>query len=141
MSRPISEMNARLVWFFGPSCAGKATLIREVAADLTHPLSTHLALEAPIKVCAVSLDVDGRSVLGQTIRDQLRPGLTLLIKGQSSDISSPERRVPLRLAADLPGSQHDVLVVWADPAELDRRALVRADERPSERDYWLQHHW
>ena len=30
-------MNARLVWFFGRSCAGKATLIREVVADLPRP--------------------------------------------------------------------------------------------------------
>ncbi|MGO8877210.1 MAG: hypothetical protein ACLQNG_15780 [Acidimicrobiales bacterium] len=130
-------MNARLVWFFGPSCAGKATLIREVAADVTHPLSRHLALEAPVETCAASLDTGGRSVLDQTIRDQLRPGLTMLIKGQSSDIWTPERRVPLQLAGDLLGSRHDVVVVWADPAELDRRALVRADERPREREYWM----
>jgi hypothetical protein len=64
----------------------------------------------------------------------------MLIKGQSSDIWAAERRVPLQLAGDFPGSHHDVVVVWADPAELDRRALVRADERSSERDYWLQHH-
>lgn len=140
MSDPIAATNARLVWFFGPSCAGKATLIREVAVDLDHPLSTHLLLESPVEICAASLEVEGRPFLGQTIRDQLRPGFTLLVKGQSSDIKTPQRQVPRQLAVELPGSRHDVVVVWADPTELDRRALLRAEERPAERDYWLRHH-
>jgi ABC-type cobalamin transport system ATPase subunit len=101
VSNLTAESTARLVWFLGPSCAGKTTLIGDVAGDLGHPLSLHLARQTPVEVCAASLEVEGRSVLGKTIHDQLRPSLTLLVKGQSSDISSPERRVPRQLAEDL----------------------------------------
>ena len=82
----------RLIWFFGPSAAGKGTLVRAVATDAAHPLRKHLALGERVEVCAASLDkeVARERVVGviglsrSTVRRHALPRPRLELGGQRS---------------------------------------------------------
>jgi hypothetical protein len=122
----------QLIWFFGPSAAGKETLVRRVARNAHDPLRQHLALAGRVEVCAESLDKEvARWRLAEVLtRCPLSDGETLLVKGQSADIwddREPSLRIPEQLAAALPTCTQKVVFVWAR-AEQTRSKMPRAGD-------------
>lgn len=121
-------MAGRLIWFFGPSTAGKETLIVAIAEGRDHALRTHLKVGAKVGVCTQSLKTEHRDKLADAIVERDRQGLTQLIKGQSADIWD-DREPQLHVPGDarLRDCQQEVVFVWAPPNELHRRCVQRAE--------------
>ena len=126
-------MIERSIWFFGPSAAGKCTLIRAIESDQAQPLRVQLQLGSAVELCTESLDGGmSRDRLAAAIVRHHRSGLAQLIKGRSRDIwdEFPQLDVPGQLARLLPNCQQELLFIWAHPAELSRRCRGRAPSRP-----------
>jgi hypothetical protein len=117
-------MGSRLIWFFGPSAAGKDTLIHATAGERDHPVRTNLHLGGEVEVCEQSLNNDHRDGLAAVIAERTRPEVPLLLKGQTSDMS--ERHTPQKFKR-LPEYEQQIVFVWADPSELARRCAIRAE--------------
>lgn len=137
------RMAGRLIWFFGPSKAGKATLIRAVADGRGHALRTHLKVGAEVEVCTQSLKSGPRDRLADVIADveRDRPGLTQLIKGQSIDIWDWEPRLNTPGDARLQDCCQEVVFVWAHPNELNRRCVQRAEHAKRANDLEEWEYW
>jgi hypothetical protein len=65
------------------------------------------------------------------------------MKGQSSDIWSwtPVRDLPGQLRVSLPECSQEIVFVWNDVAELDRRCRARGPDVDPERETALQGGW
>lgn len=114
----------RVLWFFGPSAAGKRTLLRRVESG-DEELVAALEIAGPTEPCLASLagsEAD-RSTLGAAIAELARPGVTVLVKGQTHDLDW--RNLPEQVGQSVPGCRQDVLFVWADPTVLAQRCAAR----------------
>jgi len=132
-------MAGRVEWFFGPSAAGKGTLIEAIAADEGHPLRVGLGLGAGVDVCQESFDTERRGGLSELLAARIDRDVTLLVKGQTTDMT--ERRIPQGLRSRC---QQGVVFVWADLSVLQRRCAERAEEQrrsgnARDYEYWRQH--
>jgi hypothetical protein len=131
-------VTGRLIWFFGPSAAGKDTLIRATAGRQDHPLRTHLNLGDEVEVCNQSLNNDDRASLAAVIAERHRREPPLLIKGQTTDVSI------LHLPQDLKSEgayQQEVVFVWAHPSRLARRCALRAERAKEAGDLQMVQYW
>ena len=120
---------SRLIWFFGPSAAGKETLIRDVASDSKHPIRKQLALQGRVEICVESLDKEVARERIPGVIGRWRSGDALLVKGQSRDIwdlGGQPLELPRLIAKKHPQFRQEVVFVWADPRELARRCENRS---------------
>ena len=132
-------MRDRLIWFFGPSAAGKSTLIESVAATPSHPLRASLDLGVTVKVCRESLEIYDRDALAGMLEAHDTSNEVLLVKGQTTDITY--RSLPQRLT-DI--WEQSTVFVWADLTVLEvrraeREALYTLAGNIEAADYWRQH--
>src|SRR5947209_3448031 len=137
-------MIERSIWFFGPSAAGKCTLIRAIESDQAQPLRVQLQLGSAVELCTESLDGGmSRDRLAAAIVRHHRSGLAQLIKGRSRDIwdEFPQLDVPGQLARLLPNCQQELLFIWAHPAELSRRCRARAEQAKDAGDEGRSAYW
>jgi len=141
-------MTKLILWFFGQSGAGKATLMRQlrdgnVPPRLTGDLSAHARR---VEVCGVSCDTEMNNDwrqrerhLPQLVRRQAEglPGTAaLMIKGQNTDLyphrwSSGVFRAVTRTT---PSCVHRIVFVWCEPGEVYRRWQQRGQKKGG--DYW-----
>lgn len=115
----------KLVWFFGPSCAGKATSIEKIVNGDYGLYMQTLGLYPPCKAikCEESLDkLKPRSELSSIILNKYNTLNTdgLLIKGQTEDLNIS---IPQDLRRQLTKLEHKIVFLWAEPKELNRRRL------------------
>src|ERR1700728_3982792 len=126
-------MAGRVIWFFGPSGAGKKTLIGQMTEDPLHPLRVHLCLGRDIDACEESFTKGkdaARDTLAGVIAGSIGPTTDLLVKGQSRDIwdRHPRRDLPGKVADLRPASRQEVVFVWTDLADLRPRCLNRGQD-------------
>lgn len=140
-------MSGRLIWFLGPSSAGKSTLISAVSNDTDDELRVHLRIEEPVRIVSESLDdTQNRDELAELIHSRHSPRLTQLVKGQSSDIwdeswGRPVRDIPGYLGALLPDCSQEAVFVWADVEDLDLRCRIRGQDIDCALETALQTRW
>jgi hypothetical protein len=135
-------MADRIVWFHGPSGAGKCTLVNQIEIDSGHPVRHRLSLADVLLLCreGFAKDTQTRDSLADTLARHHRPGTDLLVKGQSSDIWDwdPRRDLTLAVASRLPHCTQEIVFVWADPGDLRRRC----NSRPNPEGYnWNSHNF
>lgn len=115
----------KIVWFFGPSCAGKTTIIERVVSSNLELYSKILALSSfrIIKKCEEGFvtSKSQREDLAVIIPERYDFLETdcLLIKGQTSDLD----RIAQDLRRKLPNVKHEIVFLWVSPEELNRRRL------------------
>jgi hypothetical protein len=123
-------MTSELIWVFGPSAAGKKTLIDRLRDPSSHELRHRIGLVHPPVVCEQSLRLVGRPGM-RAERAKILPAATpallegtasVLMKGQNDDLESDTPSVLRQLA---PHAHHRIVFVWTDPEDLLRRWLER----------------
>jgi hypothetical protein len=129
-------MSPRIIWFFGPSAAGKDTLMDQIERGIAaEDLIAALNATGPLEVCVPSLDTErDRADLVNLIAQGLPACETQLVKGQTSDIDLHE--TPSRLTAMVPECAQSLVFVWASPATLAQRLSVRARTSTGPRAKW-----
>src|SRR5579872_3556225 len=128
-------MSPRIIWFFGPSAAGKDTLMRRVEQRVDGDLRTALHITGSVDVCVPSLDTEGdRSDLASLIVEGTNRSEVQVVKGQTSDIE--KHQTPSRLIAALPDCIQSLVFVWASPATLAQRLTARARTSEGPRAEW-----
>lgn len=127
---------SEIIWFFGASGAGKASTIKKVAAgDLQLP-----NLEQQVDICRGSLEWDRtrrKEELAETLGGYALSGVTMLVKGQASDLTI--FRTPYKLKQTSPDIDQQVVFVYTDPALLPGRAARRQDDYRPKPDHDFKH--
>lgn len=121
-----------IIWFFGPSCAGKATTIEKIVGGDQGLLIQFLGLHASSKImkCEESLDKSkSRDELIPAILNRYQPLNVdiLLIKGQTKDL---EKTLPQLLRKQLDEVKHKIIFLWVEPKELNSRRLKNRSGQP-----------
>jgi len=114
---------SQIVWFFGPSAAGKATLIRKLADERPQSLLSQLrSVGLDIKVCEPSMQKRCGPPLVQVVPGLVQDDslLVLLIKGQTQE--DPCADQPRLLKQALPRLDHRIIFVCCELKEVVRRA-------------------
>jgi hypothetical protein len=115
---------AELIWFFGASGSGKATLIRKVKSkEFVLPDITD-----SIKICEESLQFERhqrRTCLLSVLRKYALKDKSILIKGQGIDLS--ELHLPYVLCEQVPSLRQKVVFVHTEPRVLPERTAKRRD--------------
>lgn len=122
-----------IVWFFGPSCAGKATSISKIIDGEKGFYTQILDLDPLCKVirCEESIDKSNpRDKLASIILNKYNNSSidVLLVKGQTKDL---EMEIPKNVRSQLHEVGHKIVFLWATPEELNRRRLETRHT-----DYW-----
>lgn len=121
----MEKVGGEFIWIFGPSAAGKKTLIDRLLGGGEGALRRRLRIEAHVLLCEESIAWIGSHISAQTRRalvgaasSLLMPQTSVLIKGQTVDF---ENRTPQELRDAVPDATHRLLFLWASPDELWRR--------------------
>jgi hypothetical protein len=122
MEKDQIDPQKRLVWFFGPSAAGKKKLACNLATQENHPLKEPLGLTKQPQLCRESPKSSGRTDLLKIVPAQLQQKTCLLLKGQTEDFNN---HVPETLRAALPQVHHLLVFLWATPETLLHRVHCR----------------
>jgi hypothetical protein len=119
---------AKFVWIFGPTSAGKDTLIQKILAGKAAGIIEVLDLQQPIIASEASLTYrqQARNDLVFEI-GKIRPnGETVLIKGQGFDITEGNN-IPERLEGAYPDDEHLYVYLDANPSTLKSRREQRGE--------------
>lgn len=124
----------QVVWIFGPSGAGKGTVIDRLTSDNNewHFVSERLGLNGKVIKSIESLKNDDRSsdkVKIEVLNLSNQAGVSILIKVQWDDIEN--RCVPKELKQEIPNAIHKIVMLYITPTETVRR--LSNDTRPSRR--------
>ncbi len=111
-----------VLWFFGQSAAGKATLVRKIEKEKPAQLLRLLQIEGYIlRVCGTGFKRPGtRQELVSDICAHVKdgPNVALLVKGQEEDLGNGR---PQDARRRLPTLIHRIVFVRSDPNEVFRR--------------------
>lgn len=123
----------KIIWFFGPSCAGKATTIERIMNNdqgLYSEIIELYSLQRVIKCDESFIKSLPREDLVSTILNKynLLDIEVLLIKGQTTDLNM---MLPQNLRRQLSNVPHEIVFLWVSPEELNRRRLGTRHT-----DYW-----
>lgn len=121
-----------IIWFFGPSCAGKATTIKKIVNGDYGLYTQILELHPSYKIvkCEESLDKSKpRNGLTSIILNKynLHDIDILIIKGQTSDL---DMETPQSLRKQLTNVSHVIVFLWVSLEELNRRRIATRSGPP-----------
>lgn len=117
----------KIVWFFGASRAGKATMIKKIDNnEISINILQKIGIDHPVFICENSLKIkDGgdskrrEPEMCEWIAELVNKGAeTILIKGQTVDLRN---NVVRKIRDSFPNYKHEVLFVFCDPDEVYKR--------------------
>lgn len=120
-----------ILWVFGPTGVGKASLIKKLAKNEKHELYKALGVQQPMIVSSASdkFRQERRQSLDGLLIQESESG-TLLVKGQHVDYRN---EIPQKVARSEPGIDQKFIFLYVSGETLKQRQRKRHREQGQER--------
>lgn len=113
----------KILWVFGPTGVGKATLISKLTENENHYLHSTLGIRKPLRVSqhGDSLRQKERTRLDELLVEEFKPG-TLLVKGQHIDY---RHEIPQKILTSAPDLKQEFVFLFASGETIKKRQAKR----------------